>query len=870
MQRSMESDFEDENEICYTSKRRAQPILAHYDDDSFPSSSWTNPHEVDDDQRSSSMDYYQNDDEEVEDDELFNLPPSSNDLLVPARQALHLATIYEFLRHFSSILRLSPFLFEHFCTSIIKSVDINNLLFSQIHICLLRLLIKQDDDDGITYASETDVKGIVDLSFVTMDYLTWPHILQLYVSNHPQLKMLSQVIREYPFNTSVDDKVDVLSALCDVVLTTKIIRREFDDTKPKQHDDNCRQCQKRGDLLCCDRCEATYHLTCLNPPLTSVPTVEWFCPVCVQNQVHGVTDCIPPREHRPFYLRHRCIGHDREQRRYWFVCRRLFVEDEIGDDVRYYSTLEQFDTLLSCLDEAGPEKLLVYRLQKRYDDIARCMHITGDLPESKFERPAAFLKVIEWSLSVDESLLATPSALDFVPRLDDDEEEEQKSLSTFTDGLVPCYFDEASPTPIDYDGLLDRIKLKIQSRGDPCTMLGQIDGIYDDDEDNNNDESHTKSFVRKREFFTHSNNGYPSVSAEKVARDYPLPPLLQPLNGQTCYPASISIDVSPANRMNASKRALWEERVRHQHSKSPLPCRPPHPLAPSDIYDEARIAVARLNDEDVHPSIWQRYEQYRTMNRGHSSFRPALNRPYANNPSYPRSNYYRDYYTGNNYEDEDGILLNNEYDDFGDDFFQQEENGDEFDIPFRKYGTKTHAVCIRVRRSLDQSLDSSRVYRGTTRGRPRGRGRPPLYGRGGRASHTVQPPRGVNHLTTGSFQSSQHFIQPKLDTVKSAEQPARNKRKPAKVKSTPVTPAEEKPRRPGKILRSGRISRKPRRDSETDFGSDNSDDSGAKDKETGSDDDEEFNLTQLGKRTRTSSSMNHEHFSLQVSAIHSR
>jgi hypothetical protein len=57
-----------------------------------------------------------------------------------------------------------------------------------------------------------------------------------------------------------------------------------------------------------------------------------------------------------------------------------------------------------------------------------------------------------------------------------------------------------------------------------------------------------------------------------------------------------------------------------------------------------------------------------------------------NHTSYPRSNYYRDYYTGNNYEDEDGMLLDNEYDDFGDDFFQQEENIDEFDMPFRKYG----------------------------------------------------------------------------------------------------------------------------------------------------------------------------------------
>lgn len=242
-QNSMESDFEDDNEICYTSKRRAHPlVVTGYDDDSYPSSSWANTNELDDDQRSSSIDYYHDDDQI--DDENFQLPISANDLCVSARQALHLATIYEFLRHFSSILRLSPFLFEHFCTAMIKSIDRNNKLFSQIHICLLRLLIKQDDDDGITYASETDIKGIIDLSFVTMDYLTWPYILQLYVQSHTQLKYLTPTVQEYPFNTDLDKKIDLLLALCDLALTTKTIRREFDDTKPKQHDDNCRKCQK--------------------------------------------------------------------------------------------------------------------------------------------------------------------------------------------------------------------------------------------------------------------------------------------------------------------------------------------------------------------------------------------------------------------------------------------------------------------------------------------------------------------------------------------------------------------------------------------------------------------------------------------------
>ncbi|CAM9442195.1 unnamed protein product, partial [Chrysoparadoxa australica] len=33
--------------------------------------------------------------------------------------------------------------------------------------------------------------------------------------------------------------------------------------------------------LLCDRCDATYHLACLVPPLSEVPKTEWFCPSCV-------------------------------------------------------------------------------------------------------------------------------------------------------------------------------------------------------------------------------------------------------------------------------------------------------------------------------------------------------------------------------------------------------------------------------------------------------------------------------------------------------------------------------------------------------------------------------------------------------------
>ncbi len=36
-----------------------------------------------------------------------------------------------------------------------------------------------------------------------------------------------------------------------------------------------------GNLLCCDFCPLVFHVECLDPPLTEIPTEEWKCPQCV-------------------------------------------------------------------------------------------------------------------------------------------------------------------------------------------------------------------------------------------------------------------------------------------------------------------------------------------------------------------------------------------------------------------------------------------------------------------------------------------------------------------------------------------------------------------------------------------------------------
>jgi hypothetical protein len=48
-------------------------------------------------------------------------------------------------------------------------------------------------------------------------------------------------------------------------------------------DDECKACGEGGRLLVCDKCPRAYHLSCLKPPLKSVPKGDWLCPECVGN-----------------------------------------------------------------------------------------------------------------------------------------------------------------------------------------------------------------------------------------------------------------------------------------------------------------------------------------------------------------------------------------------------------------------------------------------------------------------------------------------------------------------------------------------------------------------------------------------------------
>ena len=65
-----------------------------------------------------------------------------------------------------------------------------------------------------------------------------------------------------------------------------------------------------------------------------VPEEDWICPVCAEHMVEGVFDALTSN---PGDARHDVIGVDRRGAKYWFVARRLWVEDLEGGCC-YFST----------------------------------------------------------------------------------------------------------------------------------------------------------------------------------------------------------------------------------------------------------------------------------------------------------------------------------------------------------------------------------------------------------------------------------------------------------------------------------------------------------------------------------------------------
>ncbi|VVD05225.1 unnamed protein product [Leptidea sinapis] len=293
---------------------------------------------------------------------------------MPQNLVLQVVGIYEVLRHFRHLVRLSPFRLEDLCAAL--SCEDQSSLLTEVHIMLLKALLREEDAQQ-THFGPLDHKDSVNITLFLLDAMTWPEILRVYVDSDKMFgQNVSRILNscEYPF-TSVEDRLTVLQFLCNQFLITNPVRDDLISEAPIHYDDHCRVCHRLGDLLCCETCPAVYHLECVDPPLEDVPSEDWQCALCKQHKTVGVTDCLSDAEKQGLLCRHEHLGFDRHGRKYWFIARRIFIESESGE-VWYYTTSQQLQELLNVLDGKEMEAPLVRELLEMKQEIIRQMDIT--------------------------------------------------------------------------------------------------------------------------------------------------------------------------------------------------------------------------------------------------------------------------------------------------------------------------------------------------------------------------------------------------------------------------------------------------------------------------------------------------------------
>ncbi|XP_069916546.1 nucleosome-remodeling factor subunit BPTF isoform X12 [Oryctolagus cuniculus] len=311
----------------------------------------------------------------------LEFPKSSEDLMVPNEHIMNVIAIYEVLRNFGTVLRLSPFRFEDFCAALVSQEQCT--LMAEMHVVLLKAVLREEDTSNTTFGP-ADLKDSVNSTLYFIDGMTWPEVLRVYCESDKEYHHVLpyQEAEDYPYGP-VENKIKVLQFLVDQFLTTNIAREELMSEGVIQYDDHCRVCHKLGDLLCCETCSAVYHLECVKPPLEEVPEDEWQCEVCVAHKVPGVTDCVAEIQKNKPYIRHEPIGYDRSRRKYWFLNRRLIIEEDTENEnekkIWYYSTKVQLAELIDSLDKDYWEAELCKILEEMREEIHRHMDITEDL-----------------------------------------------------------------------------------------------------------------------------------------------------------------------------------------------------------------------------------------------------------------------------------------------------------------------------------------------------------------------------------------------------------------------------------------------------------------------------------------------------------
>lgn len=243
---------------------------------------------------------------------------------------------------------------------------------------LLKCILKEDEQNGIVLTTR-DCKDSVSISFYCMDDVTWYENVCMYLESISMNGLNCYRNEHHYYSLTVEQKLFLLQSLIDLFICTNAAREVLFKENELVHEEHCRSCHKRGNLLCCESCPAMYHLSCIDPPLETIPSGDWYCLACHKQKVVRIEDAdCSSMNCQLTFGRKEPLGFDRHGRKYWHLVRRIFVEDD-NELLAYYSTEAQLEELLSKFQSEDLEKLLHESFSSSRDGIIGDMKVTESL-----------------------------------------------------------------------------------------------------------------------------------------------------------------------------------------------------------------------------------------------------------------------------------------------------------------------------------------------------------------------------------------------------------------------------------------------------------------------------------------------------------
>ena len=172
------------------------------------------------------------------------LPDSSTDLMISNEHSMKVLGIYEVLRHFRTILRISPFIFEDFCIALSREEPCT--LLTELHIALLKVMMREEDGNNTTFGSN-DTKDSINITFHFLDHMTWFELIRSYLDAGRTVEYRSALpaLEKSDYSvTTVAERLQILQSLTDVFLGTNVVREEIMNEGNIHYDDHCRCCHR--------------------------------------------------------------------------------------------------------------------------------------------------------------------------------------------------------------------------------------------------------------------------------------------------------------------------------------------------------------------------------------------------------------------------------------------------------------------------------------------------------------------------------------------------------------------------------------------------------------------------------------------------